>query len=52
VSRGQSDALDALLRHGRLDLGGDVLQQRAIFDEKMAAIPIGMSRRARRPATS
>jgi monoterpene epsilon-lactone hydrolase len=40
VSREQREALDALLREGPLDLGGDVSQQRAIFDEMMAAIPV------------
>jgi hypothetical protein len=40
VSREQREALDELLREGPLDLGGDVAQQRAIFDEMMAAIPV------------
>lgn len=40
MSREQRVALDALLREGPLDLGGDVLQQRAIFDEMMASIPV------------
>jgi acetyl esterase/lipase len=40
VSREQREALDELLRDGPLDLGGDVSQQRAIFDEMMAAIPV------------
>jgi hypothetical protein len=40
VSQEQREALDGLLREGPLDLGGDVSQQRAIFDEMMAAIPV------------
>lgn len=40
MSREQREALDELLRDGPLDLGGDVSQQRAIFDEMMAAIPV------------
>ncbi|HEY1565931.1 MAG TPA: alpha/beta hydrolase fold domain-containing protein, partial [Solirubrobacteraceae bacterium] len=34
------DALDQLLRDAPLDLGGDVAEQRAIFEEMMAAIPV------------
>jgi epsilon-lactone hydrolase len=40
VSRQQRDALDQLLRHAPLDLGGDVAEQRVIFEEMMAAIPL------------
>jgi acetyl esterase/lipase len=40
VSREQREALDELLPDGPPDLGGDVSQQRAIFDEMMAAIPV------------
>jgi epsilon-lactone hydrolase len=40
VSRQQRDALDQLLRDAPLDLGGDVAEQRIIFGEMMAAIPV------------
>lgn len=40
MSQEQRDALDQLLRHAPLDLGGDVAEQRAIFEEMMAAIPV------------
>jgi epsilon-lactone hydrolase len=40
VSQQQRDALDELLRGGPLDLGGDVAEQRVIFEEMMAAIPV------------
>jgi monoterpene epsilon-lactone hydrolase len=40
VSRQQRDALDQLLRDAPLDLGGEVAEQRAIFEEMMAAIPV------------
>jgi monoterpene epsilon-lactone hydrolase len=40
VSRQQRDALDQLLRDAPLDLGGDVAEQRVIFDEMMAANPV------------
>jgi monoterpene epsilon-lactone hydrolase len=39
VSQQQRDALDQLLRDAPLDLGGDVAEQRVIFEEMMAAIP-------------
>jgi monoterpene epsilon-lactone hydrolase len=39
VSQQQRDALDQLLRDAPLDLGGDVAEQRIIFEEMMAAIP-------------
>jgi acetyl esterase/lipase len=40
VSQRQRDALDQLLRNAPLDLGGDVAEQRVIFEEMMAAIPL------------
>jgi monoterpene epsilon-lactone hydrolase len=40
VSRQQREALDQLLRDAPLDLGGDVAEQRVIFEEMMAAIPV------------
>jgi acetyl esterase/lipase len=40
VSQQQRDALDQLLRDAPLDLGGDVAEQRAIFEEMMAAVPV------------
>ena len=40
MSQQQRDALDELLRDAPLDLGGDVAEQRVIFDEMMAAIPV------------
>ena len=40
MSQQQRDALDQLLRDGPLDLGGDVVEQRVIFEEMMAANPI------------
>jgi acetyl esterase/lipase len=40
MSQQQRDALDQLLRDAPLDLGGDVAEQRLIFEEMMAAIPI------------
>jgi monoterpene epsilon-lactone hydrolase len=40
VSRQQREALDELLRAAPLDLGGDVNEQRIIFEEMMAAIPL------------
>src|ERR1700745_3432189 len=40
MSQQQRDALDSLLRDAPLDTGGDVAEQRLIFEEMMAAIPI------------
>jgi monoterpene epsilon-lactone hydrolase len=40
LSQEQRAALDQLLRDGPLDLGGDVAEQRVIFEEMMAAIPV------------
>jgi len=40
MSQQQRDALDELLRNGPLDLGGDVKEQRVIFEEMMGAVPV------------
>jgi acetyl esterase/lipase len=40
VSQQQREALDQLLRDAPLDLGGEVAEQRIIFEEMMAAIPV------------
>jgi hypothetical protein len=40
VSEEQRDALDALLRDAPLDLGGDVRQQREIFEQMMQLVPV------------
>ncbi len=40
MSQEQRDALDGMLREGPLDLGGDVLEQRPIFEQMMAATPV------------
>ena len=40
MSKQQRDALDEMLRAAPLDLGGDVQEQRIIFEEMMAAIPL------------
>ena len=40
MSRQQRQALDEMLRHGPLDLGGDVVQQRALFHDMMTAVPL------------
>jgi epsilon-lactone hydrolase len=40
VSQQQRAALDQLLRDAPLDLGGEVTDQRVIFEEMMAAIPL------------
>jgi monoterpene epsilon-lactone hydrolase len=40
VSQQQREALEQLLRHAPLDLGGEVAEQRIIFEEMMAAIPL------------
>jgi hypothetical protein len=40
VTQQQRDSLDQLLRDAPLDLGGDVAEQRVIFEEMMAAIPV------------
>ena len=36
----QRHALDDLLRHGPLDIGGDVAEQRGVFHDMIAAIPL------------
>lgn len=40
MSKQQRDALAQMLREGPLDLGGDVAEQRGIFEQMMAAVPI------------
>jgi epsilon-lactone hydrolase len=40
VTQQQRDSLDQLLRDAPLDLGDDVAEQRVIFEEMMAAIPL------------
>jgi epsilon-lactone hydrolase len=40
MSQEQRDALDQMLRDGPLDLGGEVQEQRAVFAEMMAAVPV------------
>ena len=40
MSQQQRQALDELLRHGPLDVGGDVAEQRVIFHEMTAAAPL------------
>jgi epsilon-lactone hydrolase len=40
VSQQQRDALDQMVRDAPLDLGGEVAEQRLIFEEMMAAIPL------------
>jgi monoterpene epsilon-lactone hydrolase len=40
MSQEQRDALDEMLREGPLDLGGDVHEQRQIFEQMMAATPL------------
>ena len=40
MSKEQRDALDQLTRHSPLDLGGDVPEQRAIFEKMIASIPL------------
>ncbi|MEZ0109915.1 monoterpene epsilon-lactone hydrolase [Catenulispora sp. EB89] len=40
MTRQQRQELDELLRHGPLDVGGDVTEQRAIFHEMIAATPL------------
>ena len=40
MGRQQRDALDQLLRDAPLDLGGDVAEQRVIFEEMMAQTPV------------
>lgn len=40
MSQQQRDALDQLLRDAPLDLGGDVTEQRDIFEQMMAQTPV------------
>jgi monoterpene epsilon-lactone hydrolase len=40
MTRQQRQALDDLLRHGPFDIGGDVIEQRAIFHEMIASVPL------------
>jgi acetyl esterase/lipase len=40
MSRQQRQALDEMLRHGPLDLSGDVAEQRALFHDMMTAVPL------------
>ncbi|MGH6655196.1 MAG: alpha/beta hydrolase [Actinocrinis sp.] len=40
MTRRQREALDELLRDGPLDIGGEVARQRAVFHEKIAAVPL------------
>lgn len=40
MTRQQRQALDELLRHGPLDVGGDVAEQRAIFHDMIASVPL------------
>jgi len=40
MSQQQRDALDELLRTGPLDLGGEVKEQRVVFEEMMGASPV------------
>ncbi|MFJ9246611.1 alpha/beta hydrolase [Streptomyces sp. NPDC101776] len=40
MSRQQRQALLEMLRHGPLDLGGDVVEQRALFHDMMTSIPL------------
>ncbi|WP_043662844.1 alpha/beta hydrolase [Streptomyces xylophagus] len=40
MSRQQRQALDEMLRHGPLDLGGDVAEQRVLFHGMMTSIPL------------
>jgi acetyl esterase/lipase len=40
MSQQQRDALDQLLREGPLDIGGEVGEQRAIFEQLMASTPV------------
>jgi acetyl esterase/lipase len=40
MTQQQRQALDDLLRHGPLDIGGDVTEQRAIFHEMITSVPL------------
>ena len=40
MSKQQRDTIDQMLRHGALDLGGDVEEQRLLFSEMMSTVPL------------
>ena len=40
MTQQQRQALDELLRHGPLDVGGDIAEQRTIFHDMIASIPL------------
>ncbi len=40
MSKQQRDTLDQMLRHGTLDLGGEIIEQRRIFAELMSYVPL------------
>jgi epsilon-lactone hydrolase len=40
MTQQQRKALDELLRHGPLDVGGDPTEQRAVFHEMIASVPL------------
>lgn len=40
MTQQQRQALDELLRHGPLDIGGDPAEQRAVFHEMISSIPL------------
>ena len=40
MTQQQRQALDELLRHGPLDVGGDVAEQRKIFHEMISSVPL------------
>jgi acetyl esterase/lipase len=40
MTESERQALDAMLRDGPLDLGGELAEQRAVIDEMMASIPL------------
>jgi epsilon-lactone hydrolase len=40
MSKQQRDALDQMLRHAPLDLGGDIGEQRRLFTDMMSAVPV------------
>jgi monoterpene epsilon-lactone hydrolase len=48
VTRQQRDALDQLLRNAPLDVGGDVTEQRMIFHDMTASVPVPEDVTARR----
>ena len=40
MTQQQRQALDEILRHGPLDVGGDVAEQRALFHEMISSVPL------------